>query len=401
MPDTTLNKLTDVKCRKAGAGRHSDGGGLYLNVKPTGAKNWLFIYRWGEKRPSIGLGGYPAVSLAEARKHATQCRGWLNEAPKTDPKRAWKALSAPQVEQETFGPFALNHIDAIKGDFRNAKHIAQWRSTLETYAASIWDTPLNEIGVEDVLACLEPIWGTKNETARRVRGRIEAVLESARVRRLREDPNPASWNGQLKHVLGKKRPAPKHFPALEYRAMPEFWGQLVEKSSMGSLALRFLILTAARSGEVRLATWPEIDLNQGIWTISAERMKASREHVVPLNSAAMAILKELDQARTGDFIFPGARRGAPLSDMTLTKAIRDMNLVNGKGEPVTVHGFRSTFSDWARNETDFPRELIEESLAHSLGKVEAAYRRGAAIERRRALMEAWSYGFTKGDVLRS
>ena len=210
------------------------------------------------------------------------------------------------------------------------------------------------------------------------------------MRGLRNDPNPASWNGQLKHVLGKKRPAAKHFAALEYAYMPEFWKTLSEKQSMGSLALRFLILTAARSGEVRLATWNEMDLEKGVWTIPADRMKASREHIVPLSRAAMAILKHLDQARTGDIVFPGARRGTSLSDMTLTKALRDMKSVNAKGEPITVHGFRSTFSDWARNETDFPRELIEESLAHSLGKVEAAYRRGAAIERRRELMETWA-----------
>jgi integrase len=396
MPDITLNKLTDVKCRKAGQGRHSDGGGLYLNVKPTGAKNWLFVYRWGDKRPSIGFGGYPAVGLADARKYAAQCRDWLNETPRKDPKKAWKALSAPEAPQETFGPFALKHIEAIKSDFRNAKHVAQWRSTLETYAAPLWQMPLDEVGVEDVLSCLEPIWGSKNETARRVRGRIEAVLESARVRGLRNDPNPASWNGQLKHVLGKKRPAAKHFAALEYASMPEFWKTLSEKQSMGSLALRFLILTAARSGEVRLATWSEMDLEKGVWTIPADRMKASREHIVPLSRAAMAILKHLDQARTGDIVFPGARRGTSLSDMTLTKALRDMKAVNTKGEPITVHGFRSTFSDWARNETDFPRELIEESLAHSLGKVEAAYRRGAAIERRRELMEAWQQHLQEG-----
>lgn len=192
MPDITLNKLSDAKCRKVGPGRHSDGGGLYLNVKPSGARNWLFIYRWGDKRPSIGFGGYPTVSLGDARRHAAQCRVWLSEVPQKDPKKEWKALSKPEVQRETFGPFALKHIDAIKGDFRSDKHIKQWRSTLETYAAPIWNTPLDEIGVEEVLNCLEPIWSEKNETARRVRGRIEAVLESARVRGLREDPNPAS-----------------------------------------------------------------------------------------------------------------------------------------------------------------------------------------------------------------
>tara|TARA_Y100000052_G_scaffold27530_1_gene36029 strand:+ start:23928 stop:25112 length:1185 start_codon:yes stop_codon:yes gene_type:complete len=388
-----MNKLTDAKCRKAGAGRHSDGGGLYLNVKPSGARNWLFTYRWGDKRPSIGFGGYPTVSLADARAAAARCRGWLAETPSKDPKREWKALSQPQVRQETFGNFALKHIDAIKGDFRNAKHVKQWRSTLETHAAPIWNMPLDQIGVDEVLNCLQQIWTEKNETARRVRGRIEAVLESARVRGLREDPNPASWNGQLKHVLGKRRPAPKHFPALEYQSMPGFWERLAAKDTIGSLALQFTILTAARSGEVRLAVWSEFDLAAGIWTIPAERMKAEREHIVPLSEEALNILNKLKNARTGDLVFPGSKRGKPLSDMTLTKVLRDMEVVNAKGEPVTVHGFRSTFSDWARNETDFPRELIEESLAHSLGKVEAAYRRGAAIERRRELMEAWANVF--------
>lgn len=313
----------------------------------------------------------------------------MSEVPQKDPKREWKALAKPDVQQETFGPFALKHIDAIKGDFRNEKHIKQWRSTLETYAASIWTTPLDEVGVEEVLNCLEPIWSEKNETARRVRGRIEAVLESARVRGLREDPNPASWNGQLKHVLGKRRPPAKHFPALEYQSLPDFWERLSTKQAIGAMALRFTILTVARLGEVRLATWNEFDLAAGVWTIPASRMKAEREHVVPLSSAAVEIVRHLHEHRTGDIVFPGTRRGKPLSDMTLTKTLRDMKVVNAKGEPVTVHGFRSTFFDWARNETDFSRELIEESLAHSLGKVEAAYRRGAAIERRRQLMETW------------
>lgn len=389
MPDATLHKLTDARCRKAEVGRHSDGGGLYLNVKPTGARNWLFIYRWGHKRPSIGLGGYPSVSLADARKHAAQCRGWLNEVPKRDPKSEWRAMKKPETTSETFGSYALKHIEAIKGDFRNAKHTAQWRSTLETHAASIWSMPLDQIDVDEVLACLEPIWSTKNETARRVRGRIEAVLDSARVRGLRDGANPAAWNGQLKHVLGKKRPAPKHFPALEYQALPDFWTRLKAKSGMGSLALQFTILTAARSGEVRGATWDEIDVKERLWTIPGERMKAGKPHIIPLSSAAIDIVHTLSEAPCGPYVFPGARRGKPLSDMTLTKALRDMETTNAKGEPVTAHGFRSTFSDWARNETDFPRELIEESLAHSLGKVEAAYRRGAAIEKRRELMEAW------------
>ncbi len=390
MPDLTSNKLSDLKCKSAKTGRHSDGGGLYLNVKQTGARNWLFIYRWGDKRPSIGLGGYPSVSLSDARKQAAMCRDWLNQTPRKDPKKEWMVLNAPEVKIETFGSFALRHIDAIKGDFRNAKHIAQWRSTLERYAKPIWGMPLNEIEVDHVLKCLEPIWATKNETARRVRGRIEAVLESARVRGMREDPNPASWNGQLKHVLGRKRPKQKHLAALEYDQMHAFWQTLPQKSGMGALALQFTILTAARSGEVRGATWNEIDVEAGIWSIPAERMKAEKPHMVPLSQAALAIIDHISKARQGELIFMGMRAGKPISDMTMTKALRDMKLTNSQGEAVTAHGFRSTFSDWARNETDFPRELIEESLAHSLGKVEAAYRRGQAIERRRALMEAWA-----------
>ena len=389
MPDLTMNKLTDASCRKAKGGRHSDGGGLYLNVKPSGAKNWLFTYRWDDKCPSVGLGGYPAVPLAEARRRAGQCREWLAETPRRDPQIEWKRTAKPETI-EKFGPFALRHIEAIRGDFRNAKHIAQWRSTLETYAALLWSMPLDQIGVDEVLRCLEPIGATKNETARRVRGRIEAVLESARVRGLRDDPNPAAWHGQLRHVLGKKKPPVKHFPALEYQRLPEFWTALEAKGGVGALALRFAILTAARSGEVRLAIWDEFDLERDLWSIPASRMKAGRAHGVPLSSAALSILEELGQAGRSGLVFCGMRVGKPLSDMTLTKALRDMNTETLNGEPVTAHGFRSSFSDWARNETTYPRELIEESLAHSLCKVEAAYRRKAAIERRRALMEDWA-----------
>lgn len=389
MPDLTLNKLSDARCRAAPAGRHGDGGGLYLNVKPSGARNWLFVFRWRGGRPSLGLGGYPAVSLSEARRRAGQCRAWLTASPAEDPRLEWKRLQQPEAI-ETFGPFALRHIEAIKGDFRNAKHTEQWRTTLKRYAKPIWDLPLHEIGTDEVLRCLEPIWSEKNETARRVRGRIEAVLESARVRGLRDDPNPAAWQGQLKHVLGRRRPAVKHFAALEYERLPEFWARLALKDGMGALALRFLILTAARSGEVRLASWSEIDFERSLWVLSATRMKAERKHVVPLSGLAQSVLAPLQEARTGALVFPGVRRGHPLSDMTLTKALHDMDLRTRTNTPVTVHGFRSSFSDWARNETRFPRELIEESLAHSLGKVEAAYRREAATEWRRELMEAWA-----------
>lgn len=388
MPDLTLNKLTDVRCRNATAGRYADGGGLYLNVKPSGARNWLFVFRWRGSRPSLGLGGYPAVSLAEARRRAGQCRDWLNASPARDPRVEWKRLQQPE-EIEIFGPFALRHIEAIKADFRSAKHADQWRSTLERYARPIWDLPLSGIGTEEVLRCLEPIWSEKNETARRVRGRIEAVLESARVRGLRDDPNPAAWQGQLRHVLGRRRPPVRHFVALEYDRLPEFWARLRAKGGMGALALQFLILTAARSGEVRLAAWSEVDFDGASWTLPPERMKAERAHVVPLSGKALSILRSLEEARMGELVFPGLRRGRPLSDMTLTKVVRDMDLRTRSGQPVTVHGFRSAFSDWARNETRFPRELIEESLAHSLGKVEAAYRRRAAIDRRRELMSAW------------
>ena len=268
--------------------------------------------------------------------------------------------------------------------------------TLETYAAPLRSKPVNQITTEDVLEVLQPIWTSKAETASRVRGRIEKILDAAKAKGLREGENPARWRGHLDHLLPKRQLLQRgHHAAMPWQEVPEFVAQLRNSPSMAALALEFVILTAARSGEVLRsfrdgevvgASWGEIDRQAKVWTIPAKRMKAGREHRVPLSDRALAILGEAEKARRGKFIFPGQRGDQPLSDMALTMLLRRMNVTDA-----TVHGFRSSFRDWAGEATNFPREIAEAALAHTVGdKVERAYRRGDALERRRELMEAWA-----------
>jgi integrase len=258
--------------------------------------------------------------------------------------------------------------------------------TLTVYAASLANKPVDAITTDDVLAVLQPLWTTKAATASRLRGRIEKVLDAARAKGLREGENPARWRGHLDHLLPKKSKLTRHHPAMAYEHVAAFIARLQETASVGALALEFCILTAARSGEVLRARWSEIDLDKKIWTVPADRMKAAREHRCPLSGRAVAILKQLAEIRTGDFVFPGRRKNRPLWDMAMNWTLRRM-----KADGVTTHGFRSAFRDWAGNETHFPREVAEAALAHSVGnQVEAAYRRSDALAKRRQLMEAWA-----------
>ncbi len=385
MPKTSVNRLTRRQVETSKTGRMADGGGLVLQTSKAGSRSWLFIYRWGNKRPELGLGPYPAVSIKDARQKASQARAWLAETPKRDPRSEWAKQKQVAETGSRFGQFALKYLEAIEGDFRNAKHRRQWRTTLEKYAKPIWTFDVSEITTDHVLECLLPIWDMKPETARRVRGRIERVLDAATVRRLRTGDNPARWSGHLKMVLPNKRPKPVHMAAMEYAEVPAFMARLAEVDTIAAGCLRFAILTGSRSGEARMANWDEVDLENALWTLPENRTKTEIEHRVPLSDAAMEILAELYEQRIGGLVFPGQKRGRPLSDMTLTAILRRWEL------PFTQHGFRSSCRDWAGDETDFDRESIELCISHKVtSATEAAYRRKDALAKRRVIMQAWA-----------
>ncbi|XUY27593.1 tyrosine-type recombinase/integrase [Agrobacterium sp. rho-8.1] len=393
-------------------GRYADGSNLYLIVSKTGAKSWQFFYKKDGKRTEMGLGSAAQVSLKSARQLASDARELLGRGLDPIEQRrsaaaaveAEKAEAKAESEKDTFGVFALKLLHGFvdtdaKGKsvrmpgwadgFRNEKHIAQWETTLTDYCVPIWKLKLDEIEVEDVLGCLQPIWLTKNETASRLRGRIEKVLAAATVRKMRRGPNPATWQGNLKELLPRRTKLQRgHHPALPWADISLFWKKLEALDSVSASALAFTILTAARSGESRNAKWSEIDRVARTWTVPAVRMKAGKEHVVPLSDPALAILDRMLKERVTDmsdeFVFPSVRNRTALSDMALSMCLR------GIQDGVTVHGFRSTFRDWAGDATPYARELVEQALAHIVGGVEGAYRRGTALEKRRALMRDWA-----------
>jgi integrase len=367
-------------------GRHADGGGLYLLISKTGAKSWVFMFKRAGKRTELGLGSLLNVPLAEARAKAAQCREAIGR--EEDPRIVLRGSTVP-----TFGELADEVIRSLEAGWKNEKHKAQWRSTLSTYAAPIRNKPIDKIDTEDVLAVLRPIWLEKAETAQRLRGRIEAVLNAAKAKGFRTGENPAAWRGHLDQLLAKQQKLRRgHHGAMPYRDVPAFIARLHGMNSVSARALKFLILTAARTGEVLGAKWGEIDTAARVWTVPAARMKAGREHRVPLSDAALSILAEQAKLRRSNDpdepIFPGRGRTGGLSSMALEMILRRMEI---KASGVTVHGFRSAFRDWCGEETHFPREVAEAALAHTVrDKVEAAYRRGDALEKRRKLMDEWS-----------
>ncbi len=362
-------------------GRHADGGNLYLNVTASGAKSWVFMYVIAGRQREMGLGPARDVSLVEARDLASQHRRSIRAGQ--DPLELRKA-SAPKP---TFSVFAEEHIKTMEAGWRNPKHRAQWRSTLKTYAATLKDAPVDQVTTADVLAVLKPIWSTKPETASRVRGRIEAVLDAAKAASLRTGDNPAAWRGHLDNLLpARARLSRGHHAAMPIDDTPAFLAELRQAKGVSPRALEFTILTAARSGEAIGARWAELDLERRVWTVPAERMKSGREHRVPLTDRAAEILEEMAMLRVSVYVFPGSKRDAPLSIMALAMVLRRLD----RGE-VTAHGFRSTFRDWASERTSAPHEVCEAALAHTIGdKTEAAYRRGDLFEKRRQLMSAWA-----------
>ncbi len=365
-------------------GRHSDGGGLYLSVGPGEARRWVFLFRWRGKPREMGLGSAKSVSLARAREKAAEARALIAEG--VNPIEARKAARAVP----TFGAFWPDVVESLSHQWRNPKHASQWSATLESYAGPLAQLPLNRIETGDVLETLKPIWNDIPETANRVRGRIEKVLDAGKARGFRTGENPARWRGHLENLLPKRQKLSRgHHPALPIDEMAAFMAALRTRQGVAALALEFAILTAARSGEVRGATWAEIDAEAGVWTIPAARMKSGREHRVPLSDAAVAVVETVRPLTDGvadALIFPGTK-GRPLSDMSLAAVLRRMGYPR---ERASVHGFRSTFRDWVSERTDFPRELAESALAHTVGDAtDRANRRGDALARRREMMEAW------------
>ena len=372
-------------------GMHAMGDppGLYLCVKGQ-SRTWMLRYmsmvRKG-KRAEYSLGRYDEIPLAQARESARETRAKIKQG--VDPieeKRAAKVnATVAKAKRITFAECAAKFIRAHEPEWKNEKHVSQWRNTLATYAFPVIGMmPVERVDTGMVMEVLEPIWTSKNETASRLRGRIESILDWATVRKYRLGENPARWKGHLDVLLAARSKVNhvEHHAALPYRDVGKFMVDLAKVQGMGARALQFAVLTAARSGEVRGATWQEIDLKAAIWTIPAGRMKAGKQHVVPLSDQAAALLKALPRLAGTDLVFPNGQ-GRMLSDMTLSAVLRRMEV------DATPHGFRSCFRDWGGETTSYPREVIEHALAHQLGKVEAAYARGTLLDKRRRLMADW------------
>jgi integrase len=359
-------------------GRHSDGGGLYLNVTASGARSWVFMWKVAGKRREMGLGSLREVPLARARQRAAEARQKVTEG--LDP-----ITTREKTKVMTFGEAADALVQSMSPSWRNEKHRAQWTMTLTAYCAPIRGKSVAEVATEDVLKILKPLWTTKAETASRLRGRMERVLDFARAQGQRSGENPARWRGHLDAILPKRAKLTRgHHKAMPFDDLPAFMTSLREREGTAARALEFAILTAARSGEVLGARWDEVDLEAKVWTVPAARMKAGRAHRVPLSSQAVTVLREMEAKRQSDFVFPGVKRGRPLSTMALEMVLRRMKV------DATVHGFRSAFRDWAGERTHFPREVAEAALAHLVGDaVERAYRRGDALGKRHRLMTAW------------
>jgi integrase len=380
--------------------------GLYLQLTPKGGKTWVLRMQVGGRRRDIGLGGYPTVTLAQARDKAREARDKVERG--VDPVEERKSFKAKLIEARRKGMLFSEAVDkalAAKLDaFRNEKHRAQWRSTLDNYALpEIGALPVGEVDTAAVLSCLQPIWATKTETATRLRGRIEAVLSWATVAGHRTGDNPARWAGNLKELLpaASKVAKESNHPALQLDDGPAWLADLGKRPGFPARALEFLALTAARSGEVRGATWDEIDLDKALWIVPAQRMKMQREHRVPLTAEAVVILKTLPRLGSNPLVFPGAR-GGQLSDMALSMLMKRQHTAavaaGGTGyldrvskRPAVPHGLRSTFQDWVAERSDYPGEMAEVALAHRISSaVEAAYRRGDMVEKRRVMMADWA-----------
>lgn len=394
-----IGKLTALQVTKLSKpGLYGDGGGLTLQITKTGAKSWLFRFMRDGKPYGMGLGATHTISLMEARQKALEARKLLADGinPLTAKKQSRIAAALENAKMMTFDQCAEAYIAAHRASWKNAKHVDQWTNTLATYASPVFgQLPVATIDTGLVVKCLAPIWENKTETASRLRGRIESVLGWATTSGYRTGENPARWKGHLDNLLAtiSKSSRTKHHPSLPWQDIGRFMIALRAREGSAAKAVEFAVLTACRSGEVRGAQWSEIDLVERIWTIPAARMKARREHQVPLSDAALKLLESLP--KDNDLVFAGRKRQV-LSDMSLTAVIRRMNdevkpiWVAATGEGITVHGFRSTFRMWVAETTPYPREVAEHALAHQLPDlVERAYQRGTQFAKRVALMAEW------------
>jgi integrase len=379
--------LTARRVETAKPGRHSDGAGLSLLVQPAGSRSWVLRVQRDGRRRDLGLGAWPALSLAQAREKVRELRKAIKAGQ--DPRAA-------PVDVLSFQDAAETLIALKRPGWRNAKHAAQWASTLRSYVyPTLGDRDVRSVGTADVLAVLQPIWTDKPETTSRIRQRIEAVLDYATAVDARDGANPARWRGHLANLLPRpsKVRAVRHHAALDWREVPGFWAALRQRGGPAAEALALAIMTAARSGEVRGMTWHEVDLDGAVWTVPAARIKAGREHRVPLVPAALELLGAPGEPEA--LVFPSpSRAGRMLSDMALTAVLRRM----GRAD-LTAHGFRSTFRDWAGEASGHPREVVEQALAHRLkDKAEAAYARGDLFQKRRRLMADWAAYLAKSEA---
>ena len=394
-----VKPLTNIEVQNINRpGLHADGNGLYLRVlkdyDPSidrkAKKSWIFRYSMNKKAHMMGLGPLRDVSLAEARELAGECRKLVRKGldPIADRQEEKAHFTAKQARAMTFEECAKQYIQAQREGWKNAKHASQWENTLASYVfPKIGSLPVNEVNAPLIKSILDPIWHEKTETASRVRSRIENILDWATSLDLRHGDNPAAWSRMKHHFPSKNKvQKTKSHPALPFEAIDEFMPQLRVKDTVSARALEFLILTAARTGEVINATFDEFDQASGIWSIPGERMKAKRDHRVPLSPAALKIINATASTATCQFVFPGRNGKSPISNMAMLKMLKE------EFDPrLTVHGFRSTFTDWARERTDYQRDVVEMALAHTIkDKTEAAYRRGDLLDKRRLLMEDWA-----------
>ena len=389
-----LNKLTSLKVKsETRTGRYGDGGGLWLQVSKAGTKSWLFRFKSpliGKAR-QMGLGPVSDVSLANARELAADCRSVLRggKDPIEERKAIREAAALESAKAISFKECASSYIEAHKPGWKNAKHATQWENTLKEYAyPHFGDLAVASVDTGLVMKAIEPIWNTKTETASRVRGRIEKILDWAKTRGYRQGDNPAQWRGHLENLLPARSSVHtvKHFPALPFEEIGEFVKALRKQEGNAARSLEFLILTALRPGTVRMATWDEIKLEKKRWDIPAEKMKLKKPHKVPLSDAAIAVLEKMKAVQISKYVFPGLKPKMPLSNNALDALLERMNYKH-----ITSHGFRSTFKDWASERTAYPDQVSEMVLAHAIkDKVEAAYRRGDLFEKRARMMKDWA-----------